>query len=191
MREKYLNTMEEKDREIQSHIEQMARGQDIRGMRIAHNIRVLGKLFDMAVARFPQFGALSGPRLGILLRLYMEAEHGDPQGVNPSALGRFQDVKKNTISALLKSLEEAGLIERAPHPTDGRASLVRITPTGKELVRSTAPLRFQYMTELTSSLSTAEKDDLIRLLTKLHHSLSGRVDSHPCGENHRSLHSEE
>ena len=131
----------------------------------------------MAVARSPQFGELSGPRLGILLRLFMAAQHGNPEGVNPSELGRFQDVKKNTISALLKSLEESGLIERVPHPTDRRASLIRITPAGQALVQSTAPLRFRFMNEITSSLSAPEQDDLIRLLTKLHGSLSEFMES--------------
>lgn len=174
---KFTNqSLEDKMREVRAHLSEMAGGQDIRGMQIAHNIRVLGKLFDMAVARSPQFGELSGPRLGILLRLYMEAEHGNPEGVNPSTLGRFQDVKKNTISALLKSLEESGLIERNPHPTDRRASLIRVTAAGKELVRSTAPLRFGFMNEVTSSLSTTEQDDLIRLLIKLHGSLSAYVE---------------
>jgi len=173
---------EEKLREVRAHLSEMAGGQDIRGMQIAHNIRVLGKLFDMAVARSPQFGELSGPRMGILLRLFMEAKHGNPEGLNPSVLGRFQDVKKNTISALLKSLEESGLIERNPHPTDGRASLVRITLKGQELVRSTAPLRFRFMNEVTSTLTTAEKDDLIRLLIKLHGSLSACVESSPSKE---------
>lgn len=182
MRENLQKTRKEKTQDMQARLKEMAGGQDIRGMQIAHHIRVLGKLFDMAVARSPQFGELSGPRLGILLRLYMEAEHGNPDGVNPGALGRFQDVKKNTISALLKSLEESGLIERAPHPTDGRASLVHITPAGRELVRSTAPLRFQFMTQITSSLSSAEQDDLVRLLTKLHGSLSTHVDNAPCKE---------
>lgn len=167
---------------MQAHLKHMAGGHAIRGMQISHSIRVLAKLFDMAVARSPQFGELSGPRLGILLRLYMEAEHGDPNGVKPGALGRFQDVKKNTISALLKGLEEAGLIERAPHPTDGRASLVRITPAGRELVRSTAPVRFQFMNEVTSSLSSVEQDELIRLLTRLHQSLSAHVKDLPCEE---------
>ena len=114
--------------------------------------------------------------------MHMEAEHGNPDGVNPGALGRFQDVKKNTISALLKGLEESGLVERIPHPTDGRASLVRISPLGSELVRSTAPLRFRFMNEVTSSLSPAEQDELVRLLTKLHVSLSTHVDNTPCKE---------
>ena len=173
---------EDKSREVLDHLTEMAGGQDIRGMRIAHNIRVLGRLFDMAVARSPQFGELSGPRLGILLRLYVEDERGNSDGIKPGALGRFQDVKKNTISALLNGLEGDGLIARFPHPTDRRASLVRITSTGRELVRSTAPLRFRFMNEVISSLSFAEQDELIRLLVKLHGSLAAHMETPMCGE---------
>lgn len=173
---------EDKSREVLDHLTEMAGGQNIRGMRIAHNIRVLGRLFDMVVSHSPQFGDLSGPRLGILLRLYMEDERGNPDGIKPGALGRFQDVKKNTISALLNGLERDGLIARFPHPTDRRASLVRITPTGRLLVRSTAPLRFRFLNEVISNLSIAEQDELIRLLVKLHGSLSIHMGSPVCGE---------
>jgi DNA-binding MarR family transcriptional regulator len=181
MREHFVPSRE-KEEEIQAHLKAMAGGHDIRGMQISHHIRLAGKLFDMAVTRSAQSGEISGPRMGILMRLYMEAEHGDPNGVNPGALGRFMDVKKNTISALLDGLEEAGYVERAPHPTDGRASLVRITLAGREFVCATTPRRFKFMNEITSVLSTAEQDELIRLLTKLHQSLSTHVKNLPCDE---------
>jgi DNA-binding MarR family transcriptional regulator len=174
---------EDQSERIRRQLKSMAAGGDIRGMEIAHGIRVLSRLFDLAVNRSPEFGELSGPRLGILLRLYMEMEHGNPDGIKSGALGRFQDVKKNTISALLKGLEGDGLIERSQHPTDRRASLVRITPAGRKLVRSTAPLRFGFMNEVVSSLSIAEQDDLIRLLVKLHGSLSAHVEKPLCGES--------
>lgn len=165
--------------DFQAHLAQMAGGQDIRGMQIVHNIRVIGKLFDVAVARSPEFGELSGPRLGILLRLYGEEERGNTAGITPTALSHFQDVKKTTISALLKGLEEGGLIERSPQPGDGRASLVRITPTGRELVRSTAPLRFGLMDQMTAELTDNERDTLIELLHRLRDSLNVHINSIP------------
>jgi DNA-binding MarR family transcriptional regulator len=173
-----------KDRmhKLHAHLVEMAEGEDIRGMQISQNIRVMSKLFDMAVARSPQFGELSGARMGILIRLYMEAEHGNAEGVNPTTLGHFQDVKKNTISALLKGLEEAGLVDRSPHPTDRRASLVRISAEGRKLVRSTAPLRFRFMNEITSGLSSEEQDELIRLLKKLRESFPTHLESLTCKE---------
>jgi len=149
----------------------MADGQDIRGMEIAHGIRVLSRLFDLAVNRSPEFGELSGPRLGILLRLLMEEERGNTAGINPTSLSHFQDVKKNTITSLLRGLEESGLIERAPDPSDRRAALVRISPAGRELVRSSAPARFAFMNRVTSSLDDSERDQLLLLLEKLRASM--------------------
>ncbi len=152
---------------IRGQLNSMAAGEDIRGMEIAHDIRVLSRLYDLAISRSPEFGELSGPRLGILLRLLMEEEHGNTEGVNPTRLSHFQDVKKNTITALLKGLEESGLIERAPDPSDRRAALVRISPAGRELVRSTAPARFAFMNRVAAGLDKSECDQLLVLLDKL------------------------
>ncbi len=150
---------------------EMAAGQDIRGMEIAQAIRIVGKLINLAVAHSLEAHDLSGPRLGILLMLYMEEEKGNTTGINPTRLSHYQHVKKNTTTSLLKGLEESGLVERAPHPVDRRATLIRITPAGRELVRSDAPLRFKFMDQLTSGLTEGERDQLILLLNKLRTSL--------------------
>ncbi len=62
-------------------LEEMAAGEDIQGMEIARGIRVLNRLYDLAVSRSAEFGELSGARLGILLRLLMEEECGNTAGV--------------------------------------------------------------------------------------------------------------
>ena len=148
-------------------LEEMAAGEDIQGMEIARGIRVLNRLYDLAVSRSAEFGELSGARLGILLRLLMEEECGNTVGVNPTRLSHFQDVKKNTITFLLKGLEESGLIERAPDPADRRAALVRISPAGRELVRSTAPARFAFLNRAAAGLDAGERRQLLELLNKL------------------------
>jgi DNA-binding MarR family transcriptional regulator len=38
-------------------------------------------------------------------------------------------------TVVVSELEAQGLVERRPHPTDGRAKLVEATPRGKELAR--------------------------------------------------------
>jgi DNA-binding MarR family transcriptional regulator len=38
-------------------------------------------------------------------------------------------------SQVLRSLERAGLVERLPHPTDGRARVLRATPEGAAAAR--------------------------------------------------------
>jgi len=154
-------------------------GQDIGGMKIAHSIRVLARLFDLAVAHSPAFGELSGSRLGVLLRLYMEEKRGNTEGINPTTLSRYHDVRKNTISSMLNGLEENGLVERKTHPKDRRASLVRITAKGRELVETSAPQRFKFMNQAVEGLSIQERDQLILLLDKLRHSILANTDIVP------------
>ncbi len=166
-----MTDREDQSERIRRQLKSMAAGEDIRGMEIAHSIRVLSRLFDLAVNRSPEFGELSGPRLGILLRLLMEEERGNTAGINPTRLSHFQDVKKNTITSLLRGLEESGLIERTPDPADRRAALVRISPAGRELVRSSAPARFAFMNRVTSSLNDRERDQVLVLLEKLRASM--------------------
>jgi len=42
----------------------------------------------------------------------------------------------NTVRAMLLLLEKRGLVARTPHPSDGRARTVALTPAGKKAYRS-------------------------------------------------------
>ncbi len=165
---------EKMHREWVQHLKEMSGGTDTRGLEIAHSIRMIARFLDLAVIQSPAFGELSGPRLGILLRLMGEEDHGNYAGINPTRLSRYQDVRKNTITSLLKGLEDRGLIERSTDPDDRRGFLIRITPAGRELVRSTAPARFEFMNQITSSLTDEERDQFLVLLGKLRTSLMQR-----------------
>jgi DNA-binding MarR family transcriptional regulator len=159
------------------HILEMAGGGDIRGIEISQSIRLLAKTYDHALNRtLPP--ALSGPRLGILLRLFGEEEKGNHEGINPTNLSHFQQVKKNTVTSLLRGLEDQGLIERTYDPQDRRKVRIRITAEGKVLVRSTAPDRFDFLNQLASALSDDEKNILLSLLEKLQNSLMGQACEH-------------
>lgn len=153
------------------HLLDISGGVDTRGIEIAHAVRMMARVLDHTVTHSAEFGELSGPRLGILLRLMREEHNGNTAGISPTTISHFQDVKKNTITALLKGLEENGLIERSPDPEDRRGFLIRITPAGRELVLSTAPNRFRFMNQIVSVLDREEQAELIRLLEKLQISL--------------------
>jgi DNA-binding MarR family transcriptional regulator len=165
------------------HLQDMSGGVDIRGLEVASSIRILQRLLDQVVSQSSEFGELSGPRLGILLRLMGEEEQGNTAGISPTRLSHYQDVKKNTITALLKGLEEQGLIERLPDLSDRRGFLIRITASGRELVLSTAPARFKFMNELTSVLTSEECEQLLDLLGKLRVTLMQRVHHTPISES--------
>ena len=55
--------------------------------------------------------------------------------LTPSELAAIERVKRPTATRTLRVLGEAGLVERAPDPEDGRSALVSITAVGRERLR--------------------------------------------------------
>ena len=57
----------------------------------------------------------------------------DPKTGTPStALGPKMGMEATSLSRILRSMEEKGLIERRPNPDDGRGVLIHLTPFGLE-----------------------------------------------------------
>lgn len=57
----------------------------------------------------------------------------DPKTGTPStALGPKMGMEATSLSRILKSMEEKGLIIRKPNPDDGRGVLIHLTPFGLE-----------------------------------------------------------
>ena len=55
--------------------------------------------------------------------------------------GERLQVHPTSVTSIMRRLEAAGLVNRLPHPDDGRAVLAEITPEGRQLVeRATADL---------------------------------------------------
>ena len=55
--------------------------------------------------------------------------------LTPSELAEIERVKRPTATRTLGVLGEAGLVERAPDPEDGRSALVSVTAEGSERLR--------------------------------------------------------
>ena len=49
-------------------------------------------------------------------------------------MGERLQVHPTSVTSIVRRLESAGLVERRPHPEDGRTVLAEITPAGRELV---------------------------------------------------------
>lgn len=57
----------------------------------------------------------------------------DPEEGTPStALGPKMGMEATSLSRILKTMDERGLIERKPNPNDGRGVLIHLTAFGKE-----------------------------------------------------------
>lgn len=167
---------EEMHKHLRQHLLKMTDGADIRGLELSSLIRLLANYYAGIITQKNVPGELSGPRMGILIRLMVAENSGKKGGINPTALSQFQNVKKNTMSSLLRGLEESGLIERNMDPNDKRVFLIRISDAGKKLLETTGPKRLLQMNDLASDLSDEEKNQLIFLLEKLRNSMKKRAD---------------
>jgi DNA-binding MarR family transcriptional regulator len=148
---------------------------DTTGMELAHLVRMVSNLYQAIGDEHLQDSEVSGPRWGLLLRLRREELHGDLDGCSPTHLSRCQSVSKNTISALVRGLEEQGLIERALDPEDRRGFRIRLSDAGRRLVADTAPLHLRYLNELVAGLAPDEQAQLAALLQKLYRALASHA----------------
>ncbi len=55
--------------------------------------------------------------------------------LTPSELAEIERIKRPTATRTLRVLVEAGLVDRAPDPADGRSALVSVNAAGRERLR--------------------------------------------------------
>ena len=80
-------------------------------------------------------------------------------------LARAESVKPQSMSATLTSLEEAGLVERRPHPTDGRQVLFALTDQGVEARRQRTVAKRAWLLTAVSKLDPGEQRTLIAAIS--------------------------
>jgi len=98
-------------------------------------------------------------------------EHG-PAGV--TALAAADRCSQPTMTATLRTLREQGLVDRQPHPTDGRAHVVALTDSGRaELARIRQANAALVMARLADTRHSAEE------VATAVHVLRDVLDLHP------------
>lgn len=82
-----------------------------------------------------------------------------------SAASRLQ-VHPTSVTNTVDRLEAAGLVTREPHPGDRRATLVALTPDGRDLAaRATAALNDEVFA--APGLAPADVEDLVAIVARL------------------------
>ena len=80
------------------------------------------------------------------------------------ALGDELGVTRPNVTKLVDGLERGGLVERVPHPRDGRMVQARLTAQGEEMAASALPGREDLMRRLWDALDDDELAQLVGLL---------------------------
>jgi DNA-binding MarR family transcriptional regulator len=72
------------------------------------------------------------------------------------------------LVGMVNNLEKRELIERMPHPRDGRAMGLHLTPVGQKLMRDAERTAAELEAQAASRLTPSESKTLIRLLKKIY-----------------------
>ncbi len=82
--------------------------------------------------------------------------------LTPSELAEIERVKRPTATRTLRVLSEAGLIDRAPDPADGRSALVSVNATGRERLRRLRGRKNAYLARRMRDLPPEDVETLER-----------------------------
>ncbi|MEJ8815092.1 MarR family transcriptional regulator [Variovorax ureilyticus] len=91
---------------------------------------------------------------------------------NPGATSRqlcsTLDILPPNLVSLIAAMDSRGLIERRPHPHDGRAIGLHLTPAGEELIHEAERTVTELEADASARLTARERETLIRLLQKVY-----------------------
>ncbi|MDR3750106.1 MAG: MarR family transcriptional regulator [Terracidiphilus sp.] len=110
-------------------------------------------------------GDLTPSQISVVLRLEMDGS------ATVSSLARTEGMRPQSMSAVVIPLQESGLVRGAPDPSDGRQTLMSLTPKCLKLLAEGRAARQDWLiTRISQKLSVQEQEKLqaaLPLLTRL------------------------
>lgn len=80
--------------------------------------------------------------------------------MTPGALAAAERVRPPSMTRVIASLSDLGMIKREPHPTDGRQAIVTLAPAGRDVVIDELAARKAWLDDRLSELTSDERDTL-------------------------------
>jgi DNA-binding MarR family transcriptional regulator len=75
-------------------------------------------------------------------------------------LARAEAVRPQSMGATIAALEDRGLVERKPHPTDGRQVNIALTPKGLALCKSSKDAKVTWLAQAITGLDAKDRGTL-------------------------------
>jgi DNA-binding MarR family transcriptional regulator len=94
-------------------------------------------------------------------------------------LGTELGTSPPNVTGLLDALEAAGLVVREPHPTDRRATLVKLSPTAAAMASTWNEERDTFVAGLFAELPTRELEEFVSGLIRVVRRLREAVPTRP------------
>ena len=80
--------------------------------------------------------------------------------MTPGALAIRERVRPPSMTRVIASLADEGLVDRAPHPVDGRQVVVSVSESGAELVKAARRARQEWLAERLATLDSDKRSTL-------------------------------
>jgi DNA-binding MarR family transcriptional regulator len=93
--------------------------------------------------------------------------HLDTEGTTVSTLASRLGTSRQATSQLARVIEQAGFIERLPHPSDGRSVLLRHTESGRRILLDALDVMTSIETDYAKLTTPHDIAELKRQLTAL------------------------
>ena len=137
---------------------------DVTPLEVLSRVSRLARRLDLARGTaFAEHG-LDGWEFDVLSAL---RRAGTPYQLSPGQLVAETLVTSGTMTNRVDRLVTRGYVEREPDPTDRRGVIVRLTPTGMEVVDAALSDLLAHEHELLAELGAVERNDLAGLLRGL------------------------
>jgi len=135
-----------------------------------HAIVVPRKTLEIAVIDFTQ-------AIGLLVRRVRAAAASHELSLTESAvlarlakdgslttadLARAESMKPQSMATTVAALEEIGLVERKPHPTDGRQLNIELTPKGAAVRKSAKDAKTSWLAQAVLQLDDRDRETLFK-----------------------------
>ena len=103
----------------------------------------------------------------------------DGIAVNPKEICAQYRHDSGAMTRVIDQLAERGLVERVRRDRDRRKVELQLTPKGRETIETLVPLIVEKLNLALEDFSTAEFNELKRLLLKLNSKLHSALESEP------------
>jgi DNA-binding MarR family transcriptional regulator len=128
------------------------------------------KTFETAVADFTQ-------AIGLLVRRVRAAAASHELSLTEAAvmarlakegpattadLARAESMKPQSMGTTIAALEEMGMVERKPHPTDGRQVNIELTAKGATVRQSARDAKRTWLAQAIAQLDEQERETLFK-----------------------------
>ncbi len=132
------------------------------GWRQTETLTLLRDLLNVAAQVRPTVASKAGLSANELLAL----EHLFAEPLGTGEVGRRLRVTSAATTQIVDRLAQRGHVQRLPHPTDRRRTLVRLTDSGQaEVLEHLMPM-FRALAEMDADLNDAERQVVDRYLRR-------------------------